>query len=441
MRIKFLSAIVSFLFVSFAVTACLDNNETPIEYSSDATIHEFSIDTILGVTYKFTIDQLKGEIYNQDSLPVGSDTIIDRVLIKKLSIAWVATYKNSAGEDTILNIADSMDLRKPIKIKVWAPDSKQTKEYSIEVRVHKQHPDSLAWYESKEKLSSNAFNGQQKAVLLNDQLLVFTSNTTLHKTSIVNGLDLSGWGSVVVTGLPSQPNAVLNFKNILYASTADGNLYYSDNEGTNWKKTPGSLSNNMVTLVAALSDELVGIRSVKEINKNGIEENVLRFCTTPITNSEWTLGDTVPKKFPLYNISSTKYNNSANIENVLVMGNIANPTKNDTTTVAWASIGGQTWADLTTDSKKHCPALDHPTIFRYNNAFYAFGKDFQTFYTSLTGITWSPVTKRFLFPAALRGKSTDYSMVVTTDNYIWLLTDQPNNTWRGRLNKYGFKRQ
>lgn len=87
MRIKFLSVIVSFFLVSFAVTSCLDTEE--IEYSPDATIHAFALDTIHGVNYKFTIDQLGpdgvGLIYNQDSLPVGSDTIIDRILIKTLT--------------------------------------------------------------------------------------------------------------------------------------------------------------------------------------------------------------------------------------------------------------------------------------------------------------------------------------------------------------------
>ena len=49
MRIKFLSVIVSFFLVSFAVTSCLDTEE--IEYSPDATIHAFALDTVHGVNY------------------------------------------------------------------------------------------------------------------------------------------------------------------------------------------------------------------------------------------------------------------------------------------------------------------------------------------------------------------------------------------------------
>ena len=83
MRIKFLSFIASFFMVSFVITSCLDDDNN-IEYSPDATIHAFELDTTGLGKYKFTIDQLKSEIYNEDSLPVHADTIIDKILIKTL---------------------------------------------------------------------------------------------------------------------------------------------------------------------------------------------------------------------------------------------------------------------------------------------------------------------------------------------------------------------
>ena len=91
MRIKFLSVIVSFLIVSFALSSCLDSDDN-YEFSSDATIHAFGIDTIHGKHYKFTIDQLNRLIYNRDSLPVGSDTIIDRILIDTMTVTgWITS--------------------------------------------------------------------------------------------------------------------------------------------------------------------------------------------------------------------------------------------------------------------------------------------------------------------------------------------------------------
>jgi hypothetical protein len=84
MKIKFLSFIASFFMVSFVITSCLDDDNN-IEYSPDATIHAFALDTAGLGSYKFTIDQLSREIYNEDSLPVHADTIIDKILIKTLT--------------------------------------------------------------------------------------------------------------------------------------------------------------------------------------------------------------------------------------------------------------------------------------------------------------------------------------------------------------------
>ena len=106
--------------MSIAISSCL-NSDDNYEYSSDATIRAFGLDTIKkGIYYKFTIDQLKREIYNVDSLPVGSDTIIDRILIDTLNVTgWVT----SGLQDTLFNnLTDSVDLREPITLKVHAAE-------------------------------------------------------------------------------------------------------------------------------------------------------------------------------------------------------------------------------------------------------------------------------------------------------------------------------
>ena len=143
--------------VSFVITSCLDD-DNDIEYSPDATIHAFELDTIgYGISYKFTIDQQKGLIYNQDSLPVHADTIIDRILIKTLTTAsGVVTMKDKNGSDSTININDSIDLREPIKIKVWSteafatypPDATKAKEelgWAAEKGIKEMCADSWKW--------------------------------------------------------------------------------------------------------------------------------------------------------------------------------------------------------------------------------------------------------------------------------------------------------
>ena len=91
MRIKFLSVIASFLVMSVVMSGCLDSDDT-YEFSSDATLHAFAIDTIYGVDYTFTIDQLNRLIYNRDSLPVSADTLIDSIMITNFSVTgWITS--------------------------------------------------------------------------------------------------------------------------------------------------------------------------------------------------------------------------------------------------------------------------------------------------------------------------------------------------------------
>ena len=62
MRIKFLSVIVSFLIVSFALSSCLDSDDN-YEFSSDATIHAFGIDNITNLQLTSSIGSSITEIH------------------------------------------------------------------------------------------------------------------------------------------------------------------------------------------------------------------------------------------------------------------------------------------------------------------------------------------------------------------------------------------
>lgn len=68
MRIKFLSVIVSFLIVSFALSSCLDSDDN-YEFSSDATIHAFGIDTIHGKHYKLQLTSSIGSSITEIHCP------------------------------------------------------------------------------------------------------------------------------------------------------------------------------------------------------------------------------------------------------------------------------------------------------------------------------------------------------------------------------------
>ena len=434
MRIKFLSVIVSFFLVSFAVTSCLDTEE--IEYSPDATIHAFALDTVHGVNYKFTIDQFGpdgvGLIYNQDSLPVGSDTIIDRILIKTLTTAsGIITAKNAEGQDTLFNYSDSIDFRgtmeKPMRIKVWAADMQYTKEYTISVRVHRQDPDSMNWTKMTDNFAN--YSGYQKSVILGEDILVYISNTTAYKSSgnVIN--KGRSWTQVSVTGLPEniKLSSLIAFGEKLYAT--NGEKVYVSSDGASWSLATDLNKNGKVEMLIAPfpknEGNLLDISGIAGIINNGSQS------TFAISNPEattWNISsEEVGSDFPLDNLSATSYLNATGIQ-----------------TIAWSSQDGLLWIPLKTSSTTaYCPKLDKPSFFYYGNAFWAFGGKFETIYTSEAGLAWYKADKKIFLPTEFKDRGNNYSTVMDKDNFIWVIwsNGDANEVWRGRLNKFGFARQ
>ncbi|KAA6320513.1 hypothetical protein EZS27_029723 [termite gut metagenome] len=435
MRIKFLLAIVSLFFGSFIIISCLDSDST-MEYSSDDTIHAFELDTIYGKRYPFTIDQINGTIYNIDSVPFTADTIINKILITRLDVlGYVLTG------DTVLNLSDSLDLSKtmeqPLKLRVIAPNNVNTKDYTVEVRIHKQDPDSLVWTKMASSFFTGGELGKQKSVILDESIFVYTSNTAeAYCTLLSNGHE---WTKVTVDNLPAniKLSSILAFRDKLYVLTEDNKVYFSEN-GTSWNENSALSGNEVETFVASFPDAITGIKKD--------ESGILTFCVTNSDLSGWGTGREVPETFLTENISSAVYKTKTGIWKAFTVGDVPNETTiKPIYTTPWFSMDGRGWASaeapipLAGDSITYdCPYMKHPSMIYYNDKFYIFGENFDYFYISPEGLTWSRIEKKVLFPPHF-GNMSHYSMVVDKDNFIWILWGKEGEVWRGRINKLGAK--
>jgi len=485
MRIKFLSFIASFFMVSFVITSCLDDDNN-IEYSPDATIHAFELDTAGLGSYKFTIDQLSREIYNEDSLPVHADTIIDKILIKTLTTAsGVVTMKDKSGNDFVININDSIDLREPLIIKVWSTEAlagvspNQTKEYTIKVNVHRHDPDSLRWNYCGNIDEAN-LTGEQKSVALENDILTYSvvnGSLMVYRAQIGNTMN---WSSSVVSDSKSKfddklPSSILSYKKKLYATSAteDGKVYEST-DGTTWLESDLFSGNHVNLLLAPLSNK---ITYIKTDDGKKVFDSTAEIAS--IAEAEKKLQE-VPDDFPIGNISYTTYTTATNQEGIMLIGKYKNqPTVGETETIVpWAYMG-EIWIPLPPNNvDTSCPALTNPSIIYYNNKFYIFGEKFESFYISEAGIAWKKANKKFYLPyqdwsesdfkpspekPEFRGR-TSYSTVVNKDNNsIYILFSAGNasfdeevedddstratnhhtysyksEVWRGRLNQLWF---
>ncbi|KAA6325340.1 hypothetical protein EZS27_025437, partial [termite gut metagenome] len=389
MRITFLPVIISFFLVFSVAISCFDSSEE-MEYSSDDTIHAFEIDSIYGINYSFTIDQINGIIFNIDSVPFTADTIINKILITKLeTVGYVYTG------DTLINITDSFDLsrtmEKPLKLRVVSPDEKYSRDYTVEVRIHKQDPDLLVWTQMASSLSEGGELDERKSVILGENLFVYTSNVSeAYHTSLNDGRQ---WTKITVENLPVniKLSSLLTCNDMLYALTEDSRVYFSE-DGVLWKEHVTLSGNHLETFITSFPHAINGIK-----NENGIK----KFCVTNSEFSGWETGKEVPQTFPTENISSTVYKTRTGIWKAFIAGETT--PNNSPYTVPWFSIDGKGWTAAEApvgdgDTTYDCPYMKQPSILYYNDKLYVFGGSFDDFYASPEGLTWSSVKQKMLFP-------------------------------------------
>ncbi len=100
----------------------------------------------------FSIDLQQAEIFNADSLPVGTN--VRRLVVKiGLPSVSVATITEAAGPgetprtiDYLTAGTDSIDFsRGPAKLHVVSNNGEASRDYTIKVNVHRCQPDSMSW--------------------------------------------------------------------------------------------------------------------------------------------------------------------------------------------------------------------------------------------------------------------------------------------------------
>lgn len=435
MRLKFLSIIISFLVTSIAISSCL-SSDTNYEFSTDATVRAFELDTIYGKNYKFEIDQIQRLIYNRDSLPMSADTIIDSIQITNFStlsgIIMSGTPDTLLDTDNYQNLLPAMNSESGMQFKVLAADGITTRLYNLIINVHKEDPDSLVWRKMDTAPALTLTGQGLKSVTLNNELFVYTASNAAYKTSTVPSE--YGWQSVT----PNLPaNAKLStltlFRESLWVNTEDGDVY-SSTDGANWQKQE-NLSGSVTSLVAVFpANDISGTPELLNAILKNETDGKSYFCTTDGTAWEQH-ADTVPAGFPVDNYSACTQVTSNGLNKAFLVG--STPQEDNEQTVPWSSMDGQGWADLSTTTDAHCPGLTNPGIIYYDDALYIMGGNLEAFYKSATGgIAWEKIEEKFVFPEEFASKGTSYTITVDANNFIWIVWGgSTNEVWRGCLNK------
>lgn len=199
----------------------------------------------------FSIDLVKAEIFNADSLPKGTD--VSKLLVKvgtSSARSCELTYRiPGTVRDTTVNYVDEPNdsinfADGPVKMVVTSYDGQTKMTYNIRVNVHDVNPDTLYWAESAKRALPGRISvpTSQKTVEHGGEVVCLTSNGSVASVSkCTNPYDWN-WTSQSVT-LPAgaDVNSFTSTSDAYYILDAAGNLYTSA-DAVAWSATGSKLS-------------------------------------------------------------------------------------------------------------------------------------------------------------------------------------------------------
>lgn len=234
--------------------SCNDDSKEVVEIDGDlgnCAVTSFNLakdDSVLARldSVFFSIDLPTGEIFNADSLPVGTRT--DKLIVnigtstvsgcdltyripgtdRDTTVSYISSPKDS------INFADG-----PVKLKVTSYDGLSSYEYTIKVNVHTVKPDTLYWSEkARRTLPTNLSAPQaEKAVTLGEKAYCLVSDGNSATIAVSSNPYDNSW-AISSASLPAGAD-VASFtasSDALYLLDANGNLYTSA-DGKAWTST------------------------------------------------------------------------------------------------------------------------------------------------------------------------------------------------------------
>ena len=219
--------------------------------SSSVAVYSFKLakdDSVLAHldTVFFSIDLVKGEIFNADSMPYGTCTErlvpVIRLLdgVSRCELTSVDAEGKETVHNYVTNSTDSVDFSNgPVKLSIVSPDGLTSKDYQIKVNVHKVKSDSLVWTRTAMRsLPSNiAAPAAQRTVQLGNTLYCLTASASAASIATTDAPGADDW-TVRSVALPDGAD-VSTFAaagNSLYI-LASGSLYSSADGGSLWTDT------------------------------------------------------------------------------------------------------------------------------------------------------------------------------------------------------------
>ena len=403
----------------FSLVSCLDTNDGDYVYTDDSAVTAFSVtsakkavhvkasngaDSVYTTSvklsaYKFVIDQQRCVIYNPDSLPYGVDPT--KLLVSANSLNSGSLVLKSMTSDSLsyLSTTDSLDFSKPRELQVYSLSGAAVRKYEVRVNVHQEPADKFNW------------------------------------TKLPNATPFAS----TVTGVKSFTVTTAAGVTRRFLLASDGNIttvFCADGDEAWHAATPNF--NHPLAADAYRS-------AVVKHDTLFVCEHGTVMATTD--GNQWaqqcTGAEIAYATLPL--------NTNANAFRTLLIGSV--PEASTTAFSIWGKIDegdayseNQPWMfyDHNTLNRHELSLMQNFSAFTYDGKIMMVGNEDRIylpyFYGSRDGgITWEADT---VITSPLGFFVTGpYTVSVDKDHFIWFVSGKTGETWRGRINRLGWKKE
>lgn len=450
----------------FSLVSCLDTNDGDYVYTDDSAVTTFSVtsakkavhvrasngaDSVYYTTatlsaYKFVIDQQRCVIYNPDSLPYGVDPT--KLLVSANSLNSGSLVLKSMTSDSLsyFSTTDSLDFSKPRELQVYSLSGAAVRKYEVRVNVHQEPADQFNWTKLPNPTAFTNATGVKSFVVTTAsgttrRFLLASDGTT---TTVYRADGDNAW-----TAATPDFNHTLAAETYRSAAVKHDTLFVCDN-GVVIATTDGNTWSQQTTAEAGVA-RIIAANPIRlyAYNNEGVmvssDDSGKTWKVASIDESASLLpnGDIAYATLPLAT--------NPNAYRTLLIGSV--PEASTTAFSIWGKIDegtayseNQPWMfyDHNSLNRHELSLMQNFSAFTYDGKIMMVGNEdrvyLPNFYGSRDGgITWEADT---VITSPLGFFVTGpYTVSVDKDNFIWFVNGKTGETWRGRINRLGWKKE
>lgn len=437
------------------LSSCIGGDEA--ELYDDTAITAVSLGTVKCVrdTIRYTysaakypvrINNITDQIYNADSLVVGTD----------LSCVPMTFTVCNSGSMLLKNIdndgfvayasGDTINCTVPRTMRVVSYDGKHTRDYTISIVAHKEFADNFTWTEVAATNFPNDYISM-KALSFKGKMYVLGYKGGVNY-ELVSSSDGKTWTSCALPTVAAGDTLTI--------ATSDDKMYLCTKKNL-YTSTDGEFSgaakavNDPVSLksvLGAFDGKLYGVNSDDSVvvAKEDNGSYVWAVDSMQNTNAYGVKGDSLPARDVNMVVETLKTDSKSAIVTIIANKKVCWKEKGvniaDTTAVVWTNVLDKDmksqWTYCATPWSNHylvLPNMPHLSVTCYGNTIYAIGGDNpKKIYSSPDhGISWHTQTGITL-PEGF--SATNGAVIVADGNgFIYLMASGSGKVWKGRQNK------